>query len=137
MKKILLVAVAGLVLSGCYHIAKTAPVSQEAKTKPGAAETQEPQAVENKNTLVYDDSGFTPKAMTVGVGTIVTWRNTGNKMMRVASAIHPTHQELPGFDQLEATGNGTTYGYTFIKAGTWRYHNHVSPGDTGMVIVEE
>jgi plastocyanin len=117
MKKVLLLILAGGLLAGCYH-------------------TPETQAAE-KNTVVYDDSGFTPKAITVKVGTAVTWKNNGTKMMWMASAVHPTHQELPGFDQLEATGNGTSYSYNFTKQGTWKYHNHVAPGDTGTVVVEE
>ena len=131
MKKIFLVAISGLLLAGCYHAETTAPVK---RTEPVVQE--ETQAVDG-NTVVYGDNGFAPKSITVKVGTTVTWKNTGNKMMWVASAVHPTHQELPGFDQLEATGNGTTYSYTFIKVGTWKFHNHVSPGDTGTVIVEE
>ncbi len=130
MKKLLLIVAAGLLLAGCYHTAKTAPVE-----KTGPVVQEETQAAD-KNTVVYGDNGFAPKAMTVGVGTTVTWKNTGNRTMWVVSAVHPTHQELPGFDQLTATGNGTTYSYTFTKVGTWRYHNHVSPGDTGTVVVE-
>lgn len=136
MKKIFLIAISGLLLAGCYHTPKTAAPAQqpvpaaEDKTMEEAPETE-------KNSVSYDDNRFTPKSITVKVGTAVTWKNNGSKMMRVASAVHPTHQELPGFDQLTSTGNGTTYSYTFTKAGTWKYHNHMSPGNTGTVVVEE
>lgn len=136
MKKVLLLILAGGLLAGCYHIPKAAaPVQQpvpaeENKTMEEAPETE-------KNTVTYLDSGFAPKSITVKVGTTVIWKNTGNKTMRVASAVHPTHQELPGFDQLQTVGNGGSYSYTFTKAGTWKYHSHVSPGETGTVIVEE
>ncbi len=136
MKKLLLLTIAGLVLAGCYHVPK--PVSQETKPEPGtAAETQPPQAVEDKNTVVYGDGGFAPKAVTVVVGATVTWKNAASKTMWVASAAHPTHQELPGFDQLQSAGKDGSYNYTFTKAGTWKYHNHTAPGDTGVIVVEE
>lgn len=130
MKKVILLILAGGLLAGCYHIPKAAAPVQRPLP---AAETQ----VVEENTVIYDSNGFAPKSITVKVGTTVTWKNTGNKMMWVASAAHPTHQELPGFDQLEATGKGTSYSYTFTKQGTWKYHNHASPGETGTVVVEK
>lgn len=132
MKKIILLIVTGGLLAGCYHTGTAAPVE---KTEPVVQkEASEPISTTE---VAYSDEGFSPKAITVRVGTTVTWRNDGNKIMWVASAVHPTHQELPGFDQLEATGNGTTYSYTFTKVGTWRFHNHVAAGDTGAIVVEE
>lgn len=85
----------------------------------------------------YVDGGFSPKSITVKAGTTVTWTNkAAAKQMWVASAVHPTHQLLPGFDQLASVGKSGTYSYTFTKVGSWKYHNHVSPSDTGVVIVE-
>ena len=84
----------------------------------------------------YNDTGFTPESITVKKGTSVTWINKSQKPMWVASAIHPTHRELPGFDQLESVGNDSEYSYTFDKIGNWKYHNHVSPSDFGSVVVE-
>lgn len=83
----------------------------------------------------YTENGFAPKSITVKVGTTVTWTNKGGSPMWVASAVHPTHQELPGFDQLKSVDNGGTYSYTFTKVGNWKYHNHVGPSDTGVVVV--
>lgn len=86
-------------------------------------------------TVDYTDKGFSPKSVTVKVGTTVTWTNKGGSPMWVASAVHPTHQELPGFDQLKSVGKGGIYSYTFTKVGNWKYHNHVGPSDTGVVVV--
>jgi hypothetical protein len=57
--------------------------------------------------------------------------------MWVASAVHPTHQLLPGFDQLASVAKGGTYEYSFAKVGTWKYHNHMKPTDFGGVVVTE
>ena len=57
--------------------------------------------------------------------------------MWVASAVHPTHQLLPGFDRAQKRVSGGTYDYAFVKVGTWKYHNHVNPSDTGAVVVTE
>lgn len=88
-------------------------------------------------TVVYDAQGFTPKSVTVKVGSTVSWVNKGTGGMWVASAMHPTHQLLPGFDQLKSVANGGTYEYTFVKVGTWKYHNHVAATDFGTVVVTE
>lgn len=88
-------------------------------------------------TVSYDAQGFTPKSVTVRVGSIVSWVNKGTGGMWVASALHPTHQLLPGFDQLKSVTNGGTYEYAFVKVGTWKYHNHVAASDFGTVVVTE
>lgn len=90
-----------------------------------------------KETIVYTDSGFAPRTLTVKKGTTVTFKNQSSKSMWVASSVHPTHQDLPGFDQLQGVGEGETYTYTFDKTGSWKFHNHLAPSDTGVVVVEE
>src|SRR3989344_2814975 len=90
-----------------------------------------------KVVVVYSDTGFSPAAVTVKKGTTVTYTNTSTSGMWVASAVHPTHQLLPGFDQLTSSAKGTSYNYTFEKIGTWKYHNHVAPSFTGNVVVTE
>lgn len=88
-------------------------------------------------TVLYDAQGFTPKSVTVKVGSTVSWMNKGTSGMWVASALHPTHQLLPGFDQLKSVANGGVYEYQFVKVGTWKYHNHVNASDFGTVVVTE
>lgn len=114
---------------------------QEVPTTNGIDETEvfgEDEQFMGENVIVtYSDSGFTPNSVTVKAGTTVSFVNESTKKMWVASAMHPTHQLLPGFDELESVGEGGTYEYTFAKTGTWKYHNHVGPSDTGTVTVTE
>ena len=91
---------------------------------------------ENPISISYTDSGFVPNEIKVRSGAVVTFVNNSSRAMWVASAIHPYHQDLPGFDQLQSVGRQGSYSFTFIKAGNWKYHNHVNPGDGGIVIVE-
>ncbi len=85
----------------------------------------------------YTDSGFTPNSLTVKRGTTVRFTNQTSRTMWVASGVHPTHQLLPGFDELKAVGKGGTYDYAFVKDGTWLYHNHMHALDLGYVLVGE
>lgn len=113
---------------------ETTSVSNEQKMAETVSVTSAP--TEKTTSLSYTDTGFVPKTITVSVGTKIMWKNTGDKPMWVASAVHPTHQDLPGFDQLTSMGKGGAYAYTFTQKGTWKYHNHVFPADTGIVVVE-
>ncbi|MBI3343008.1 hypothetical protein HY032_02535 [Candidatus Gottesmanbacteria bacterium] len=90
-----------------------------------------------KSSVSYGAGGFVPKTVTVKKGTSVVWTNQSQGGMWVASAVHPTHQLLPGFDELKSVGAGGMYEYTFTKVGTWKYHNHVQASDTGTVVVTE
>lgn len=87
--------------------------------------------------VTYTDNGYAPSTITVKKGTTVIFRNNSTGMMWTASGVHPTHQLLPGFDELKSVANGGTYEYTFAKVGKWQYHNHVNASDQGYVIVTE
>jgi plastocyanin len=122
-------------------ISPTAKINQNGSvtTTPSSAsgEMLEKGGAKERKVITYTDTGFAPEPITVTKGTTVTFVNESNRGMWVASAMHPTHQLLPGFDQLSAATKGSTYEYTFIKVGTWKYHNHVNPADTGSIIVTE
>jgi plastocyanin len=101
--------------------------------KGGATST----GIRQQTTVRYTDQGFQPFTVTVKIGTQVTFVNESASGMWVASAVHPTHQLLPGFDQLKSVSRGGSYTYTFEKVGTWQYHNHVTPERTGVIVVTQ
>lgn len=138
--KILIVG-AGLLLGGCFHEVGTtsepAPaVTETAPVVDSNGEDASPEESMEVTTVHYSDSGFSPGSITVEVGSTVTFVNDGSKSMWVASSVHPTHRDLAGFDQLKGSGNGSSYSYTFEKVGEWSYHNHLSAGDQGKVVVK-
>ncbi len=89
-----------------------------------------------KKTVQYTTNGFEPSSMTILVGETVMFVNKSEKSMWVASEPHPAHTDLSVFDQKTGVGKTISYSFTFEKQGTWRYHNHLSPKDTGTIIVE-
>lgn len=86
-----------------------------------------------ETSVMYTDSGFSPASMTVKLGAKVKFVNQSSGGMWVASAMHPTHQIYPEFDQ---KSTGTEYEFEFTKAGSWNYHDHMNPSRYGKVIVE-
>ena len=149
-----LVVLAGIVLIGWVYF-KVRPVSHSsisqtvqitptpAGSNLGAPETISGAAangldkggIQTRTVVTFTDKGFSPSLATVKVGTTVTFVNESNSPMWVASDPHPTHTLLPGFDELTSIGKGGTYEYTFMKVGTWTYHNHVNPSMKGTVSV--
>ncbi len=100
--------------------------------------------------ITYTDSGYAPSQLTVKVGDTVTFKNESSSGMWTASAMHPAHMVYSGtslqahctdaqntsFDECMSAQPGESWSFTFTKAGTWGYHNHVKAMHFGKVIVE-
>ncbi len=119
----------------------------QSKNQPSLNENQ----TQSDHQLEYTNKGFTPETLEIKLGDTVSWVNRSDKPMWVASDQHPSHQDLPGFDQKgiesQNTGlkfipsanahHGGVYQYTFTKSGSWKYHNHLVPADKGIIIVRD
>ncbi len=99
-------------------------------------------------TVRYTDQGFSPSSMTVPLGTTVTFVNQSSGEMWIASDEHPSHTSYDGSNKdthcaagytgvkpLDECSTGTTFSFTFTKAGTWGFHNHRNDDAHGTIIV--
>jgi plastocyanin len=77
------------------------------------------------------DFAFTPKTITVPVGTTVRWINNGNAPHTVTSTSSPK-----AFDS-GTLNSGDTFQHTFTTAGQFPYRCNIHPSMTGTVIVEQ
>jgi plastocyanin len=77
------------------------------------------------------DFAFTPKTITVPVGTTVRWTNNGNAPHTVTSTSSPK-----AFDS-GTLNSGDTFQHTFTTAEQFPYRCNIHPSMTGMVIVVE
>lgn len=94
-----------------------------------------PQSTTSQNTVTLTSSGFQPQTLTVKAGTTVTFVNKSGATATVNSAVHPTHTLFP-FLNLGSFDDGQSLQVTFDKTGTFTYHNHLVPSQTGEVVVE-
>lgn len=151
----LVVLAAGVLIGWLYFKGKSVPASLTTQTvhitptpagsnlgAPGSVSASSGNGLEKggvaaRTVVTFTNKGFSPSPVTVKKGTVVTFVNESNNSMWVASDPHPTHTLLPGFDELASVGNGGTYDYTFVKVGTWTYHNHLTPTIKGTVIVTQ
>ena|SRR3989338_1270662 len=88
----------------------------------------------NKITIEMTADGFSPNPVNINAGDTVVFLNKDTVDHWPASAVHPSHQELPGFDALGPVKPGESYEFTFSDKGNWRFHDHLNPARTGVVV---
>ena len=86
-------------------------------------------------TITFDGDGFSPLRLEVEVGQQVVFTNESDTFFWPASNIHPTHQIYPEFDSGAPIESGDSWAFTFGRPGFWRYHNHLGPERSGLVVV--
>ena len=84
----------------------------------------------------FRDDGFAPKRLDIEAGQQVRFVNASEKSLWPASSIHPTHQIFPEFDSGAPVDADGVWAFTFDKPGFWRYHNHMAPEHSGLIVVE-
>ena len=142
-KTLMGVLVAIVVVAGLWFVLKSkgentvvAPTTNEtSSTTNEATKPAEPAMAENASSVSIRATGFEPQALTVKVGTKVTWTNKSDVAGNVSSAVHPTHLVYPPLN-LGDVAAGQSVSLTFDKAGTYKYHNHLNPSQFGSVVVE-
>ena len=97
----------------------------------------------NGNIVEITLEGFNPSTLMIRSGETVTWVNKESLPSWPASAVHPSHNVYPEsdgcigskFDACRGLKQGESYSFTFNQKGTWKYHDHLSSGNTGTIIV--
>lgn len=104
----------------------------------GAPYAQGPQGQPLQDAIVvYTDSGFSLATTTIKLGQTVVFKNQSFVAMWPASGPHPTHTLYPEFDAKTSIAPSGTYSFTFMKVGTWPFHNHLNPTHFARVVVEQ
>ncbi|MDP3985720.1 MAG: hypothetical protein Q8P82_03065 [bacterium] len=102
----------------------------------GCGTKSPPAPTAESSTIEYRDGVFSPREVKIGVGGTVIFKNVGTTPVWPASDAHPTHLRCPGFDALRSLNTGEIYSFTFIKAETCPFHNHLSATETGTIVVK-
>lgn len=96
-----------------------------------------PGFAEAKTTVRMTAQGFEPKEVTIQKGETVVFVNEVAQDRWPASNIHPTHEIYPEFDPKTTVGPGKSWEFTFDKAGTWKYHDHLLSTMSGTITVTD
>ncbi|HEY4497337.1 MAG TPA: hypothetical protein VJC20_01090 [Candidatus Paceibacterota bacterium] len=143
----------GVLVTGMIYFSRpaVAPTNGESVTDmgsvsasmpvPGNADVEEHivQVQEDiKETVVeMTSAGFSPSAVTVKKGTIVTFINKDSRLRWPASATHPQHTCYPGFDSRPGVEPGQSFTFTANEAKTCGFHDHLNIGLRGTLTVTE
>jgi plastocyanin len=155
-KTIITIIIVAVVLVGGYFLFKgTSQLTlsvPETLSDEEAKETKKESTLEQSNqqpssqssVVTYTDTGYAPATLQIKKGETVVFKNQSSQSMWIASAFHPTHTAYPTtggclgstFDACKGVQPNENWSFKFDISGTWKYHNHLSPGDIGTIIVQ-
>ena len=137
MAKVRLLTIASIVLlacaSACVGASSGSATEVITPAKPNLGSPSET-PLPNSWLIEFTDEGFTPKRLDIEVGQQVRFVNRSESSLWPASNIHPTHQVLAEFDAGNPIGADDIWAFTFEKPGFWRYHNHMAPEHSGLIV---
>lgn len=132
MNKIFIAAALIFPLIGLYLYNANSLSNKPTQSLYQNGEIKMPENVANVNVT---ENGFEPQTITIKPGTQVIWRNISNSIATVNSDPYPVNNSYPPLN-LGHFNNKQTVVLIFQKNGTYTYHNHLKPNQTGKVIVQ-
>lgn len=86
-------------------------------------------------TITYSNDGFSPSTITVQAGDTVAIKNASDHDMQFDSDPHPVHTDDTDLNA-GLVSPGQTITFTVNKTGTFGYHNHLNPSQTGTIVIQ-
>lgn len=101
----------------------------------GSANVKGIKQIDDGLTVSITDSGFQPQTLKIKADQTVTWHNDSSNQVSINSDPHPTHTKYPPLN-LGILSPKEAISLKFPTLGTFGYHNHLDPSQTGTIIVE-
>lgn len=86
-------------------------------------------------TIVRTKQGFVPQSIHIKKGDTVKFVNETGSPFWPASNSHPSHGTYSEFDPKEPVPAGSSWSFTFTRVGSWGFHDHLSSGVQGTIVV--
>lgn len=135
-----------LFIGGFFYIRsqQTTGPTQPQPTQPEQTPTPSPQELFSASptdqtqevTVEINANGFSPDKITIKASGKVTWVNNDTQNHQVNSAVHPTHLVYPPLNTIGLLKPAEKKSLIFPDKGTYKYHNHLNPQLTGLVVVQ-
>lgn len=140
-KKIVWIVVAALVIIGgtigVYALMQQNAGAPSSSNNPSSSDSsgRDPSDKPVTATITYSDDGFSPSKITVKSGDNIAIKNASANDMQFDSDPHPVHTNNPELN-VDLVSPGQTMIFTAHTKGTFGYHDHLNPGDTGTIVVQ-
>jgi plastocyanin len=121
---ILIVVIVGIALAMNNKVAPNQSTSSSTSSNVSAAAI-----------ITYSASGFSPATVTVKSGDTVAIKNTTSADMQLDSNPHPVHTDDTDLN-VGLVSAGQTRTFVVTKKGSFGYHNHLNPSDTGKIVIQ-
>ncbi|TSC75168.1 MAG: S-layer protein [Parcubacteria group bacterium Gr01-1014_44] len=117
-------------------------VTNTPRLTPSTSKTPTPTATPASGEIfevLISENGLSKNNLTIKVGDAIMFTNNDTVLHWPASGPHPTHTLCPGFDSLRGLKQGETYSFTFNKAATCPFHDHINANEQyrGTITVTE
>lgn len=93
------------------------------------------EATQTAAAITYGESGFSPAKVTVNSGDSVTIKNTSSQGLQFNSNPHPVHTDDTDLN-VGTIAPGQSQTFTATKKGTFGFHNHLDPSQTGTIAIK-
>lgn len=135
-KFLLIIAVIVVLLGGFFLLSNKTKNNQitQNQTTQQTVKKSTPTVVQS-TTVTVINSGFNPQVLTIKAGTRIIWINESGASVTVNSDVHPTNLLYP-FLNLGEFNDGASVSIVVEKPGTYTYHNHLNPSQTGKIVAE-
>lgn len=96
-----------------------------------------PSSFSKTHTVTLTDNGFVPVKLTIVKDDTVVFKTSGKEAFWPASDFHPSHGIYPEFDSKRPIDPDESWSFTFRKAGSWKYHDHLASYLRGIIVVKQ
>jgi hypothetical protein len=135
MKKLILILPAVLLVVGgsvYWFVIRDNNVKEDTNKTTKTLTTSE---VLTKVLITFNNDGFYPNKYLAGIGASLTIQNDSSSALDFESDDHPTHTKNTELNVgVIVPGESKTIKLT--TAGTWGFHNHNNPAQTGTITIE-
>lgn len=142
MNKAIIAVLAVIVIAaGGYFVLHNKSSSTTSNSSPSAASSTAASSTPSSTqtaavaTITYSGTGFSPSTTTVKSGDTVAIKNSSLQDMQMESNPHPLHTDDSDLN-VGTVGSNQTVTFTVTKKGTFGFHNHLNPSDTGTITIE-
>ncbi len=111
------------------------PAQETAESRAEIQESLDTSSATAAATITYNDGGFSPNSVTVKAGEVIEVKNTSSRGVQFDSDPHPVHSDNKELN-IDIISPGTSKKFKVSTKGTWGFHNHLDPTQSGSITVE-